>query len=66
MPMATESLTSESSDEEIRKAIADAVSTMVSEGFPQDQAVAIAIQQASKATGKDLAPQRESRSRGAV
>ncbi len=66
MPMPTETLKPESSDEEIRKAISDAVAAMVAEGFPQDQAVAIAIQQASKATGKDLAPERPSRSRSAV
>ena len=66
MPNPTESLSPESSDEEIRKAIGDAVAQMMEEGFNQEQAVAIAFQQAAKATGKDIAPPEQSRSRGAV
>ena len=62
----TESLTPDSSDEEIRKAIGDAVTQMMDEGFNQEQAVAIAFQQAAKATGKDIAPPEQSRSRSAV
>ena len=66
MPSPTESLNSDSSDEEIRKAIGDAISQMVDEGFNQDQAIAIAFQQAAKATGKDLAPPEQARSRSAT
>lgn len=65
MPMPTEALKPESSDEEIRKAVGDAVAQLVDEGFPQEQAVAIALEQARKATGKDIGPERETRSRSA-
>lgn len=66
MPMPTETLKPESSDEEIRKAISDAVSKLVDEGFPQEQATAIAFEQARKATGKELSPARPARSRSAT
>ena len=65
MPTPSEGLGKDSSDEEIRKAVSDTVSQLVGEGFEQDQAVAIALEQARKATGKDLAPERGSRSRSA-
>ena len=65
MPTPSEGLGKDSSDEEIRKAVSDTVSQLVSEGFAQDQAVAIALEQASKATGKDLAPEQGTRSRSA-
>ena len=56
MPTPSESLTPESPDEAIRQAISDTVAQLVEEGFPQDQAVAVALEQARKATGKDLSP----------
>lgn len=65
MPTPSESLTSESSEEAVRKAISATVSQLVDEGFPQDQATAIALEQARKATGKELAPSRQSRARSA-
>lgn len=65
MPTMAEGLSPDSSDEEIRKAIGDTVSKLVEEGFAQDQAIAVAFQQAKEATGKELAPPRESRSRSA-
>ncbi len=66
MPTMSESLKPESSDQEIQKAIGDTVSKLVEEGFNQDQAVAIAFQQAEKATGKQLARPQQSRSRSAL
>ena len=65
MPTPSDSLTSDSSDEAIRQAISDTVAQLVEEGFPQDQAVAIAFEQASEATGKELAQGGESRTRSA-
>lgn len=64
--MPTESLSPDSSDDEIRKAIGDAVAQMMDEGFNQEQAVAVAFEQAAKATGKDIAPEQPARSRSAV
>lgn len=66
MPTMSESLKPESSDQEIRKAIEDTVSKLVEEGFNQEQAVAIAFEQAEKATGKTLARPQQSRSRSAL
>ena len=63
MATPSEALTPDSSDEEIRKAVGETVQQLVSEGFNQDQAVAVALQQASEATGKDLAPPEQDRSR---
>lgn len=51
-----EGLTENSSDEEIRKAISASISLLVEEGFPQEQAQAIAINQAKKATGRTAGP----------
>ncbi len=65
MPTMSESLKPESSDEEIRKAIGDTVTKLVDEGFNQDQAVAIAFQQAEKATGKQLQRPQQARSNSA-
>ncbi|KKN47225.1 hypothetical protein LCGC14_0665140 [marine sediment metagenome] len=66
MPTMSESLKPESSDQEIGKAIQDTVAKLVEEGFNQDQAVAIAFQQAEKATGKQLTRPEQSRSRSAI
>ena len=66
MATPSESLGSESSDDEIRKAISETVAQLVNEGFSQDQAIAIALQQASGATGKDLTPPEQSRSSSAI
>lgn len=68
MATPAESLTPDSSDEDIRKAIGDSVAQMVDEGFNQEQAVAVAFQQAAKATGKDIAPppEEQTRSRSAL
>lgn len=57
MPTPAEGLQSDSSEDVIRKAISATVSQLVGEGFDQDQAVAIALQQARKAVGKEVAPQ---------
>lgn len=65
MPTMSESLKPESSDQEISKAIQDTVSKLVEEGFNQQQAVAIAFQQAEKATGKQLTRPTEARSSSA-
>lgn len=65
-PQHSESLTPESSDEEIREAIMAIVEQLVSEGFNQEQAQAIALQEVSKATGRDLSPEPQSRSRSAI
>lgn len=52
MPMPTESLTPDSSDDEIRAAISRTVSELVAGGMPQDQAVAVALDSARKAAGR--------------
>lgn len=65
MPTPAETLSTDSADDAIKEAISATVSQLVGEGMPQDQAVAIALEMARKATGKDLAPQRESRARRA-
>ncbi|UCE90800.1 MAG: hypothetical protein JSV90_05030 [Methanobacteriota archaeon] len=56
MPTPAESLTKDSSDEEIREAVGKAIEMLVGEGMAQDQAVAVAMEQARRATGKDLQP----------
>lgn len=66
MPTPAESLKPESTDEEIQSAVSASVQQLVREGFPQDQAVQIALQQARESTGKELAPEGTSRSRRAV
>ena len=54
MPTAAEGLSKSSSPEAIKKAISSAISMLVHEGRPQEQAIAIAYSQARKATGKSL------------
>lgn len=56
MPTRAEQLTAQSTPEQIQIAISAAISKLVREGREQDQAVATAISQARKATGKALAP----------
>ena len=51
MPLPTESLTKDSTDQEIQAAISAAISQLVNEGRDQDQAIAIAYSTARKATG---------------
>lgn len=53
MPTPSEGLTKDSSDEEIRKAVSATISQLVDEGFPQEQAQAIALEQARRATGRE-------------
>lgn len=52
MPMPTESLTRDSSDEEIRNAISRTISMLVDEGREQEQAVAIAVSSAREHAGR--------------
>ncbi len=66
MPQHAQSLTPESSDEEIRAVLIQIVEQLVSEGFDQEQAQAIALEEVSKATGKDLSPEQPARSRSAL
>ena len=54
MPTLAEKLTPQSSKGQISAAISDSISQLVNEGRPQEQAVAIAHEQARKATGKSL------------
>jgi predicted NBD/HSP70 family sugar kinase len=51
MPLPTESLTKDSSDQEIQQAISDAIAQLVNEGRDQQQAIAIAYSTARQATG---------------
>ena len=53
MATPAEGLSAESSDEDIKAAIAATISMLVDEGFSQEQAVAIATGMARKATGKE-------------
>ena len=57
MPTRAEQLTPRSSPEEIQIAISASISKLVREGREQDQAIAIAHEQARKATGKALEPE---------
>ncbi len=59
MPTPAEDLNKDSPNEAIKEAISSTVSQLVNEGFEQEQAVAIAFRQASKATGKDLGQTRQ-------
>ena len=54
MPTKAEGLSPSSSEEAINAAISESIATLVNEGYPQDQAVRIAYEQARKATGKNL------------
>ncbi len=56
MPTLAEKLSPDSSDSQIRAAISDAIQMLMGEGREQEQAIAIAMEQARKATGKELAP----------
>ena len=48
-----EGLTSDSSEQEIQQAIIATISQLVEEGFPQEQAQQIALEQAKKAMGRE-------------
>lgn len=52
MPMPTESLTRESTDDEIKAAVDATISQLVSEGRDQDQAIAIALDSARRHAGR--------------
>lgn len=54
MPAPAESLNKDSKEEAVIDAIEKTISQLVSEGFEQDQAVAIAHEMAQKATGRQL------------
>lgn len=54
MPTQAEGLNSGSPDEQIKAAISATIQQLVNEGREQDQAIAIALEQARKATGKEL------------
>lgn len=54
MPRATERLTKGSSSEEIKAAISATISELVKGGMPQEQAVAVAMQEARKKSGEQL------------
>ena len=55
MPTLAEKLTPSSSSGQISAAISDSIAQLIREGREQDQAIAIAHEQARKATGKELA-----------
>ncbi len=55
MPTLAEGLSSSSPDEQIKAAISSTIQQLMEEGREQDQAIAIALDQARKATGKELA-----------
>lgn len=54
MPTPAEGLTKESSEEAVQAAISKTIEQLVGEGFEQDQAIAIAFNQAKTATGREL------------
>ena len=58
MPTMAEKLTPQSSQGQISAAISESIRKLMEEGREQDQATAIAIEQASKATGKELGRKR--------
>ena len=55
MPTLAERLTPSSSSAQIKAAISDSIGQLMKEGREQDQAIAIAHEQARKSTGKELA-----------
>jgi len=57
MPTLAEKLTPNSSDAQIKAAISNSIQELMNAGREQDQATAIAFEQARKATGKELAQQ---------
>lgn len=56
MPTPAESLTKDSKEDAVVDAIEKSIRQLVSEGYEQDQAVAIAYGQAREATGRELKP----------
>jgi len=54
MPTQVERLTANSPEAQIKAAISETVAKLMGEGYPQEQALAMAYEQAKKATGKDL------------
>ena len=54
MSTMAEGLSPSSSDAQIKAAISDSIAQLINEGYPQDQAIKIAYEQAKKATGKEL------------
>ena len=65
MPLPTEQLTPQSSDDEYRRAVAEAIRQCVEEGRDQAQCQAIAYAQAERATGRPYPTQeRQARRRG--
>lgn len=54
MPRATESLTGESSHEEIQQAISETIAQEVAEGRTESQAIAIAYSEAREKTGRKI------------
>ena len=54
MPLATDSLTRDSSTEAVRQAISASISQCVSEGKSQEQCAAIALDSARRRTGRGL------------
>ena len=59
MPTLAEKLTPDSSKGQISAAVSDTIAHYMRKGKPQDQAVAIAHEQAAKATGKELGRRRD-------
>lgn len=59
MPTMAQKLTKQSSPGAISAAISDSISQLVKEGYPQDQAIRVAHEQAAKATGKELGRKRD-------
>ncbi len=57
MPTSVDKLSSDSKDPQLKAALSDCIATEVNRGTPQDQAVAMCMEQARKRTGRELAPQ---------
>ncbi len=58
MPTLAERLSPNSSDAQVKAAISDSIAQLINEGRSQEQAIAIATEQARKATGKELGRER--------
>lgn len=56
MPTAIDRLTPDSDESQLKAAISDCVATEVKAGKPQEQAVAMCMEMARRATGKGEAP----------
>ena len=52
MPLPTESLTRQSTDDEVQAAVDATIAQLINEGRDQDQAVAIALQSARQHAGR--------------